>query len=311
MLPHRRAFAAPVKHAFDGLMYKMKIFDLLRKAKPSPRDYLYVDETRLNSYIEQISSTSTFQRSPSMKFGISDSGPSISAELATKSREKTNHEKITELINYLDHNGHISHTRPALVHESGDYIKIPDFVLEECDAYRILIPSTKDLETRAGIVIWVSEWPLERNSNLLCPPGLLCLIQDSTHDDTKYTAGFSHSGYTWLQSLLYQLSQEHIKTKLSEEYPLSPIGDYQHDIMSAQDYIYNEGKLFRPYPLRWLKEKGCILSTSRRIETLYKVRNLGGDEIGTENKQEDFTVSTFAYAIAIWARSNQSLERSV
>lgn len=288
----------------------MKIFDLFRKSKLSPRDYLHIDETRLDSYIEQIGSTSTFRKSPSLKFGISDSGPNISAELATQSREKTNHEKISELINYLEHNDHISHTRPALVHESGDYIKIPDFVLEECDAYRILIPSTKDLEGRAGIVIWVSEWPLEKNLNLLCPPGLLCLIQDSTHDDTKYTAGFSHSGYTWLQALLYQLSQENIETKLSTEYPLLHIGDYQYDIMSAQSYLYNERQLFRSYPLRWLKEKGCILSTSRRIVTLYRIRNLGGDEIGTENKQEDFTVSTFAYPIAIWAGPNQSLERS-
>ena len=287
----------------------MKIFDRHKKSKPSPRDYLYIDETRLNSYLEQISSTTTFRRSPSLKFGISDSGPSISAELATQSREKTKHEKVSDLINYLEHNGHVSHTRPALVRESGDYIEIPDFVLEECDAYRISIPSTKDLEGRAGIVIWVSEWPLKRNLNLLRPPGLLCLIQDSTHDDTKYTAGFSHSGYTWLQALLYQLSQENIKTKLSEEYPSLPIGDYQYGIMRAQNYIYNERQVFRQYPIRWLKEKGCILSTSRRIVALFRIRNLGGDEIGNDNKQEDFTVSTFAYAIAIWA-GNQSLERS-
>ena len=288
----------------------MKFFDLFIKSKPSPKDYLYIDETRLNSYIEQIGSTSTFRRSPSLKFGISDSGPNISAELATQLREKTNHEKVSELINYLEHNGHISHTRPTLVQESGDYIKIPVFVLEECEAYRILIPSIKDLEGREGIVIWVSEWPLESNLNLLRPPGLLCLIQDTTHDDTKYTAGFSHSGYTWLQALLYQLSQEDIETKLSTEYPLSPIGDYLYDIMGAQSYLYNDTQLFRPYPLRWLKEKGCILSTSRRIVTFYRIRNLGGDEIGNENKQEDFTVSTFAYAIAIWAGPNQLLERS-
>ena len=287
-------------------MNKMKIFDRIRKSKPSPRDYLYIDETRLNSYIEQIGSTTTFRRSPSLKFGISDSGPNITAEFATQSREKTNHEKVSEFINYLEHNGHISHTRPALVHESGDYIKIPDFVLEECDAYRILIPPTKDLEGRAGIVIWVSEWPLERNLNLLCPPGLLCSIQDSTHDDTKYTAGFSHSGYTWLQALLYQLSIENVQTELSRKYPLSPIGEYQHDIMGAQHYLNKEIQVVRQYPLRWLKEKGCVLSARRRIVALYKIRNLGGDEIGSENKQEDFTVSTFAYAIAIWAAPNQA-----
>lgn len=265
---------------------------------------MYVDEIRLNSYMEQIGSTSAFQRSPSLKFGISNGGPSLAAEIATQVHEKTTHRKVSELVKYLEHNGHISYTRPALVHESGDYIKIPEFVLEECDAYRILIPATKDLDGRAGIVIWVSEWPLESNLNLLCPPGVLCLIQDSTRDDNKYTAGFSHSGYTWLQALLYQLSQENLETKLSKKYPLSPIGDYHFDIMNAQGYLYNERQIFRPYPLRWFKDKGCVLSENRRIVTLYRIRNLGGDEIGTENRQEDFTVSTFAYAIAIWAGPN-------
>ncbi|MCG6537373.1 MAG: hypothetical protein L7F78_22345, partial [Syntrophales bacterium LBB04] len=294
----------PATSLFGRLRNQMKLIDRFRKLKPSPRDYLYVDEIRLNCYIDQIGSTSAFRRSPSLKFGISDSGPNVSVEFATQVHEKTTHEKVSELVKYLEDNAHISHTRPALVQESGDYVKIPDFVIEECDACRILIPSTGDPYGRAGIVIWVSEWPLERDLNLLRPAGLLCLIQDSTHDDTKYTAGFSHSGYTWLQTLLYQLSQDNIKTKMSMEYPLTPVGDYQYDIMAAQIHLHKEMQVFRPYPLRWLKEKGCILSTSRRIVTLYRIRNVGGDEIGTENRQEDFTVSTFAYAIAIWAGPN-------
>lgn len=283
----------------------MNIFDFFRKSKPPLKDYLYIDETRLNSYIEQFSSTSTFRKSPSLKFGMSGIKPHISKELAGQLREKTNHEKISELVNYLEKNGHISNNRPAVIHNSDDYIGIPDFILEECEASRILIPSTKDSDGMEGIVIWLSEWPLERISNSIFPPGLLCLIQDSTHDDTKYTAGFSQSGYTWLQALIYQLSQEKVKTKMSKEYPVSTIGDYRYDVMSAHRYLDKEGQVFRPHPLRWLKEKGCILSARRKIVTLYRIRNLGGDEIGTENKREDFTVSTFAYAIAIWAGPNQ------
>ena len=288
-------------------MNQMKILDLFRRANPSPRDYLYIDETRLNKYVEQISSTNTFRKSPSLKFGTSGLIPTISIEVAAQLSEKTNHEKVSELVKYLEDNGHISHSRPA---ESGNYGDIPDFVLEECEASRILIPSTKDFDASEGIVIWVSEWPLERKLNLLSPPGLLCLIQDSTHDDTTHNAGFSHSGYTWLQALLHQLSQEKVKTKMLIEYPLSPIGDYLHDIITAQRYLDNERQVFRKNPLRWLKEKGCKLSTSRRIVTLYRIRNLGGDQIGTERREEDFTVSTFAYAIAIWAGPTQSLKRS-
>jgi hypothetical protein len=60
-------------------------------------------------------------------------------------------------------------------------------------------------------------------------------------------------------------------------------------------------KLLRPHPLEWLKAKGCeVLSLEQRITALYRIRNVGNDEIGTQNRQEDFKVSTFAYGIAIW-----------
>lgn len=282
----------------------MKLFRRFKKNHPSLRDYLYVDETRLNSYLGQISSTGAFKRAPSLK--SLKVGP-VSVELTPHSREKTDHEKVCELVKHLESNGHISHSRPYVAHESGDYAKIPNFVLEECEAYRILIPSTKIVHGNEGIVIWISEWPLERNSHPVIQPGLLCMIQDSTYDDNKHTAGFSHSGYTWLQSLLYQLAEEDIKTRLSSQYPVSHLGDYIYDIMSVQSYLHDEEHIFRPRPLEWLKQKGCILSTNRRIVALYKIRNLGGDEIGIENNREDLTVSTFGYAIAIWGAERNSV----
>jgi len=287
----------------------MKIFDRFRKGKPPIRDYLYVDEKRLNSYLEQIGSTSTFRKAPSLKLSLSFSGPKVTAEQASQLRNKTNHEKICELIEYLEGHGYLGHSRPALIHSDHEDVETPDFVLEECKASRILIPAAEQSDSRRGIVIWVSEWPIERNLNALRPAGLLCVIQDSTYDDTRHRAGFSHSGYTWIQALLYQLHQEKIKTKIATEYPLLPIGEYEWDIMDGQRYLNNEVQSFRPYPLHWLKEKGCVLSTSRRIVALYRIRNLGSDEIGTENKQEDFTVSSFAYGIAIWAAPNKALHK--
>ncbi len=286
----------------------MKLLGCLKKHKPIPRDYLYIDETRLNSYISQISTISTSQRSPTLKFGMSGTKPSISIDFSTQLREKTNHEKVCELVTYLEKSGHLSHERPAIIQESGDYVNVTDFILEECGASRILIPAEGNESGKPGIVIWISEWPLERHSDFLRPPGLLCIIQDSTHDDTIHTAGFSHSSYTWLQALLYQLGQEMVATKLSSEYPVPASGEYLFDIMRAQYYLRDDSDVFRPYPLEWLKQKGCILSENRRIEVLYRIRNLGGDEIGTQNNSEDFTVSTFAYAIAIWAASRSSFK---
>ena len=279
----------------------MKIIERFKNRHSAPRDYLFIDDIRLDSYLSQISSTESIRRAPSLTVGISDSGPSVSAGLAQEYREKSNHAKICELIKCLERRKQISHNRPYEKNESGDYINIPDFVIEECEACRILIPSTKNPENMEGIVIWVSEWPLERKTQSLIPPGLLCLIQDSTRDDKRHSAGFSQSGYTWLQSLLYQLSKEDIETQLSIDYPVMNLGEYIFDIMSVQSRLYKDQHIFRTSPMEWLKQKGCILSTKRQIVALYRIRNIGGDEIGIDNKREDFTVSTFAYPIAIWA----------
>ena len=106
----------------------------------------------------------------------------------------------------------------------------------------------------------------------------------------------------------YQLHQQSRGTQLAALYPLSPIGDYLHDLMGAQLYLQNEMALLRPDPLGWLKAKGCLLSSARRIVALYRIRNVGSDEIGTENRLEDFMISTFAYGIAIWGEPNKGVQ---
>ena len=280
----------------------MSILSRFKRAKVPPRDYLYVDSQRLNSYLEQISSTKTHDKSPSLQVELSVTSISVRAEQISRHRDKTDHEKICELIKYLDRHGHLGHRRLSLNHEGYDDTRVPDFVLEECDAVRVLIPAVdRGKEWKEGVVIWLSEWPLNHEKNALRPPGLLCIIQDSTSDDKRYRAGFSHSGYTWVAALLHQLNQQPRKTQLSAHYPSSPMGDYLYDLMQAQQYLQNEMKLFRPHPLEWLRAKGCeVLSSAQRITALYRIRNVGVDEMGTQNRDEDFMVSTFAYGIAIW-----------
>lgn len=286
----------------------MSLLDWFKQSKAPPRDYLYVDKQRLNSYLDQISSTTTHDKSPSLQLDLSVTGISVRADQASRHRDKTDHEKICELIKYLDRHGHLGHHRPSLNHTDHDDTKIPDFALEECDAVRVLIPAVDRAASKEGVVIWLSEWPLDRGKSAIRPPGLLCIIQDTTSDDTRYRAGFSHSGYTWLQALLYQLHQQTSKTQLAGQYPLPPMGNYLFDLMQAQQYLQQEMAPLRSNPLGWLKAKGCVLSSARRITALYRIRNIGGDEIGTQNRQENFMVSTFAYGIAIWGGSTKAIQ---
>jgi hypothetical protein len=287
----------------------MRFLDRFRRKAPPLRDYLYVDRKRLDSYLEQISSTSTYDRVPSLGVGVSPAGPSVSAQEPRVRRDKSDHEKVCELIAYLERHGHLRHRRPVLIQADHEDLALPDFVLEQCDAVRILIPAAAS-DGDPGVVVWVSEWPIERDDRVLRPAGLLCIIQDSTFDDSRHRAGFEHSSYTWLQALLHQLHQQPLETKLAAQYPSSLTGDYRFDLMVAQDHLRSEIGMLRTNPLAWLTAKGCVLSLPRRITALYRIRNLGGDEIDTKNRFEDFTISTFAYGIAVWAQPNITLDPS-
>ena len=68
------------------------------------------------------------------------------------------YEQVCELIAYLERHGHLAHRRPALVRTDHEDLVLPDFVLEQCDAVRILIPAAPS-ERDGGVVVWVSEWP--------------------------------------------------------------------------------------------------------------------------------------------------------
>lgn len=286
----------------------MRFLGRFRRKTPLLRDYLHVDRKRLNSYLEQISSTSTYDKAPSLGVGLSVAGPSVSAQQPRVRRDKSDHEKVCELIAYLQRHGHLGHRRPALVRTTNhEDLALPDFVLEQCDAVRILIPAAASERDR-GVVVWVSEWPIEREERVLRPAGILCIIEDFTSDDSRHRAGFEHSSYTWLQALLHQLHQQPSETKPAAEYPLSPTGDYRSDLMAAQGYLRSEMEVLRTKPFAWLTAKGCILSLPRRITALYRLRNLGSDEIDTKDRFEDFTISTFAYGIALWAEPNITLD---
>src|SRR5262245_8563708 len=142
----------------------MRLRDLLFwRSRPVLREYLHVDEVRLNSYLEQISATSTYDKVPSLKWGISSLGPSASGEQTRHLRPKTNHEKISELIDYLERQGYLGHTRPNQLHGSDQYLPEHDFVAEECDAVKVLVPrADHEMASAGGVVVWISEWPIER-----------------------------------------------------------------------------------------------------------------------------------------------------
>jgi hypothetical protein len=104
----------------------MALLDRLRRPKAVPRDYLYVDRRRLNSYLEQISSTRAADKPRSIRVGLTMKGPAVAAEPATQYRDKTDHEKVCELIDYLDQYGHLTRRRPAAIQNEDEPFEVPE-----------------------------------------------------------------------------------------------------------------------------------------------------------------------------------------
>jgi hypothetical protein len=270
----------------------------LRRRKPAPPDYLYVDASRLHEYLGMISSTTTHVKASSLALTISLSEVSVERGQTPQARAKSKHEMVTELIRYLDRHGHLTRQRPCAPRSSDDDLAPTLFVLETCDAVPVIIPAADEI-TGTDAAIWVSEWPLDRREGALRRPGLLCMIQDASRDDRQHRPSFS--SYTWLMPLLHQLHLQPSRTALAMRYLASQDGDYDFDIMAPYAQVHPDSAIFRPQPLRWLEAQGCRLGQPRRVCSLYRIRAVAEDEIGMKNRQADFTVSTFAYAIAIWA----------
>ncbi len=275
---------------------------LLRRPTPDLRDYLYVDERRLNSYLEQFSDTDTYDKVRVGEVGLGPTGPSYRNRAEKHRRPKTQHARVAELLSYLQRTGKVSGERPCWVNDSREDIATPRFRLEQCDATRVLVPCAERAGAPSeGVMIWVSPWPLDRRNDVLRRPGVLCLIEDASHDERSHRTSFS--SYTWVLSLLHQLTLQPTTTLLGGQYLSNSSGEYTFHIMAPGPQVWEESDVFRRDPLGWLAAKGCKVSPQpRRIEVLYQLRNVAVDDVGIRT-EPDFTISTFAYAIAIWAAS--------
>ena len=65
-------------------------------------DYVYVEDNRLNRYFEQISSPVKYETVPIWSGEFSLTGPKAGGTQARFPREKTQHEKISELTEHLE-----------------------------------------------------------------------------------------------------------------------------------------------------------------------------------------------------------------
>ena len=132
-------------------------------------EYLYIDENRLDAYIEQIRSPITFDKVPQWSVELSITGPKAGSSQARQSRSLTTYEKIKTLVEYLRGNSELEEGR-------AEWRSHSDFFLETCEAIRVIIPFSELLPRKdsSDIALWISSgnWASSQSKSRFATTGI-------------------------------------------------------------------------------------------------------------------------------------------
>ncbi|HEY5029161.1 MAG TPA: hypothetical protein VIK39_12180 [Candidatus Angelobacter sp.] len=292
------------------------------------RDYVYIDKKRLNSYENQIGSPVTYDKVPIWKLMFSVAGPTVQGEQRRDGRQRTDEEKITLLLEYLQHKKELGNGRVSGQHYYSH--AQPVFRFEKCRAVKIEIPiDNKGQGESRLIVLWLSATPAGPDPEN-GESRLFLMQNDGQSDDTKgYSAG---SAYSTLQALYdedlrpfvvgrkdyrQQRTQQIVKDLFKRDRmraftspsPLDRLRGRELDgpeaIASEADRLIDrDPRLLDPTadglraefalnPVAVLQKLGARNAVPYEIETLYRIRN-----IHIERGEAPITV-TLAYPVFI------------
>jgi hypothetical protein len=242
-------------------------------------EYLFIDQRRLDSYVEQVHSPITYDKVPLWDVEASLSGPKVARRVVKPTRPLSNSEKIATLIGHLRKTKEFKEGRP---NSPVKYILEPVFRWESCTATLLLLPQKTNSEPRA-MKIWISD-PLTdenyapertlRNDDAF--PGTLFLMEDDPQPDNS-SPGYV-SAFSTLQLLQQYYDAESMRRLVSDEV-----------LMLRAD------KRFAVDPISELRQIGAKQLSARPITILYRIRT--GTEIRSPKGRT--TVVTFAYPIVI------------
>ncbi len=215
-------------------------------------EFHYIDEVRLNSYIEQIQPQGTTDKIPLWNVNLSTTGISVSRSKTHHSRPLTNLEKLKSLVSYLRKlEKGLSEKRP---NSDTDYHLGPVFRLETCDAFRVLLPP-KENETIPfnGFGLWISIQEISDSSESESLESSLYLLERSKQPDKD--RGVFVSEFSAL---------DHITQSFEPELRQSTIGE--------RLLFWHDSNKFAKDPMECLEKLGAKTTFRRRITTLYRIR---------------------------------------
>lgn len=232
-------------------------------------EYLYFDEARLDSYIEQFASPEHVKRYASWKLGGDLTGIRGEVSSAPHIRSMTKHEKVEAFTKFVVDNdliaGHCSDFEYPLAPRP-----FADFTV---DARRFFIPGPK-------VAVWVSKPPAptkSRKSN----DGMTFLIEDSQGKDSEPYHRYSSYSALWLLADELNRTGRDIRNLAH---------DFDEDEQPAHSSI-----VFAEDPFGFLEKVGAQAGPISRVRAIFKYRASSTDI----SSSRGHTPTTVGYPIFI------------
>lgn len=280
-------------------------------------EHIFIDEPRLDKYVEQIVSEATYGKVPVRKAPSSITGQAAEGLRQRFATPLTTQEKVAALIQYLRKEGLVAEGRPIRstaearlkrierfwktgeeIDEEGEGAKEIPFRLESCLARRVSIQLhtfklpdkyrehlTEDAKS-LDISIWLS-WPDRnqisdegRHEEVDNEPGQLpsiLYLLEDPRDDYEYW---------FVVATVFKVVE--VGNKLRSFIRLHP------DSKRDQEKVYRQVKSFSVSPFATFEILGASVGPERRIEALYRVR-----DTFTDRYHEGRAVVAYGHAICI------------
>jgi hypothetical protein len=292
------------------------------------RDYLYVDEPRLDTYVKHFSSTTVFEKVPIWKVVFKLTGPSVEGTQERPARQLSVGEKVELLLDYLKKEKLVDHGRIGRdTYSFSQNERV--FRLETCQVVSVIVPPNESATPPfKGLKMWVSERD-ERGE-----PNLLILLGDFNRDDepsfytmSRYSAllALADEGYGLKQAYESagvgpfadlrrekdELVREEAEAKIREARDLAgakygrrnfedfvPTAGFSTErkrLLEAESRLSEENlrEEFSKHPVELLKRLAARTGARQRVETLYRVRSAMYDIAGPDS------IVTIGYPIFI------------
>jgi hypothetical protein len=230
-------------------------------------EYIFVDQPRIDMYAEQIADPVKHGRKMVWSASVDLLGPKLKVAQELTSRDRTNAEKVEQVVRFLRQKHLISEGRSS-IHRDEEEI---EFYEETIRAHRCTIPNNN-----GHLAIWVATDRKRHDGQTFSN---LFLIEDFRgRDDWAHT----YSSYSSFRLLLDELHSDEPKA-------IKRLRDIENaGLRTETDFVKD--------PVAALSQLGAAFGPSRTVKTLYRVRASCADR----STPGDWEFITIGYPILIW-----------